>query len=352
MAEYKVIGLMSGTSLDGVDLAYCHFNENNKKWEYRIEKASTIPYDLNWKNKLSTAYKLSGNELKQLHSEYGSYLGDLIHHFIEKNKLNVDFIASHGHTIFHQPENNYTLQIGKGSLIAAKTNLTVINDFRSSDVKLGGQGAPLVPIGDSLLFGDYDYCLNMGGFANISFEENQNRIAFDICPVNIVLNHYCRQNNLEFDDKGNNAKKGEVNEGLLRDLNSLNYYQEKSPKSLGREWVDEEIFPLIDRYQLSFFDLLKTYTEHIAMQIGGELKAKSYEKVLITGGGAYNDYLIKKIKFHTKCSLHIPDHDLINYKEALIFAFLGILRFRNEINILSSVTGVPYDHCSGQIHNP
>ena len=343
---------MSGTSLDGVDLAYCHFKEQNKKWEYQIVKACTLPYDLNWKNKLSTAVYLSEIDLDKLHSEYGFYLGELIHLFIKKNKLKVDFIASHGHTIFHQPEKKYTLQIGEGGAIVSGTNLIVINDFRTSDVKMGGQGAPLVPIGDRLLFGDFDYCLNLGGFANISFEKDNKRIAFDICPANIVLNHYCHQNNLEFDNKGNNAKKGKVNSELLLELNALHYYHTEAPKSLGKEWVTEVVFPLIDKYRLSFFDILKTFSEHIAWQIADALSTSINQNVLVTGGGAYNNFLIERIKFHSSSKIHIPNRSLIEFKEALIFAFLGVLRFNNKINCLSSVTGAKKDSSSGIIHLP
>ena len=268
--KYRAIGLMSGTSLDGVDIAYVEF-EQNEKWQFNLGICDTIPYDEKWRIQLSNLYKQSDKEIKQIDIKYGLHLGDLALKFIKKNKLQVDFICSHGHTIFHKPESKYTLQIGNGQSIADKSQKTVICDFRSLDISLGGQGAPLVPIGDQLLFEDYDYCLNLGGFSNISYQINGIRKAYDICPVNIVLNYLTQQQGQPFDKNGAIAEKGSLIESLFAQLNQLTYYKEKGPKSLGKEWVEQYIKPLLKQHS-NIPDLLNTFTEHAAFQMGKNLQ--------------------------------------------------------------------------------
>lgn len=340
---WHIIGLMSGTSLDGVDLAYIQF-ENTEKLRFKILHTHTIPYPEKWKNRLIAAFDSNEEQLQDLDIKYGEYLGKLVFDFIRKNKIKkLDFVASHGHTIFHKPEESYTLQIGDGQSIANTCKQKVICDFRTQDVALGGQGAPLVPIGDELLFSEYDYCLNIGGFANISFDENGIRKAFDICPANIVLNHYTRKIGLEYDDKGSLAKKGTCHKELLKALDSHASYQKKD--SLGNEVVISEFIPLIDSFQLSLHDILHTFIVHFSKKITNEFKTKG--KVLITGGGAFNDFVIECIKEQTDSEIIIPSKQLINYKEALIFGFLGLLKNQNEVNCLASVTGAVRDHSSG-----
>lgn len=345
--KYHVVGLMSGTSLDGLDIAYVEF-ELKEKWYFKLGKCQTIPYTEQWRNHLSNLHKQSNVKIKQKDIEYGLYLGDLAQKFIKKNKLQVDFICSHGHTIFHQPENNYTLQIGDGQSISSQCQKTVICDFRSLDVSLGGQGAPLVPIGDHLLFEDYNYCLNLGGFSNISCKSNNNIIAYDICPVNIVLNFLAQNLGYTYDKNGEIAQSGNKIDSLFTQLNQLPYYEEKGPKSLGNEWVEKYIQPLFNEYS-SIPDLLHTFTEHVAFQIGKNLQEGS---CLVTGGGAFNNYLIKRLKCHTKTNMFLPDKNIIEFKEALIFAFLGVLRHRNEVNCLSSVTGAKFNCSGGVIFTP
>ena len=271
--------------------------------------------------------------------------------FIQRNNIQeLDAICSHGHTIRHQPEKEFTLQIGNLPRLAKLISRTVVCDFRVQDVKLGGQGAPLVPIGDRLLFPEYDFCLNLGGFANISSEIHGNRIAYDICPVNIVLNHYAQKLGKEFDEDGNLAKFGELNLILLQSLNDLPYYTEKPPKSLGLEWVNEHIFLLLDSFNLSSEDILRTFTEHIAIQLAVQFPKKA--SVLITGGGAYNSFLIERLKNLVSVEITIPSPEIVEFKEALIFGLLGVLKLRGEINCLSSVTGASIDHSSGQVYTP
>ena len=352
--NWHVIGLMSGTSLDGVDLVFAKFNKE-KHYTFEILKKETINYSEIWKNKLQNAFHYSGEKLGQLDTDYGTFLGTLILQFIAKNKLtNIDFIASHGHTIFHQPEKNFTLQIGNGATIAAITNHKVICDFRKQDVALGGQGAPLVPIGDQLLFSNYNYCLNLGGFANISFEKNNKRLAFDICPVNIVLNYYTQKIGLEYDDKGVLATQGTFNKALFKTLNELPFYTKHQPKSLGYEFVKNTILPIIENYNIPIKDILRTYIEHVAFQISEVLKRNFISKketILITGGGAFNDFLIQRIESYSVAKIVIPTNDIINFKEALIFAFLGLLKNENKTNCLKSVTGASKNHSSGIIYN-
>lgn len=347
--HYNVIGLMSGTSLDGVDIAFCRFTIDNNKWKYEIIQAETIAYSSVWKKKLLSLEKTDAITFQQTHVDYGFYLGRLAADFINKYKLKVDFISSHGHTVFHQPEKKLTVQIGAGSAIAAECNLPTVCDFRSLDVALGGQGAPLVPVGDMLLFAQYDFCLNLGGFANVSYRFNKDRIAYDICPVNIVMNAVCERIGKEYDNEGELARNGALNVQLLKELNQLSFYKlpSDSPKSLGKEWVLRNIIPKFKKYNLSERDILRTFCEHAANQISKALNHKPRGKLIITGGGAYNTFLIELIRKQTAHQLIIPDDETIKFKEALIFAFLGVLRMRNEVNCLKSVTGATRDSVGG-----
>lgn len=342
---YKVLGMMSGTSLDGLDLAYCEFEVNEEEWKYSIPVAKTIPYNNDLKEKILACENSSAEYLSYMDYYLGRYFGKEAYDFLQKENLQVDFVASHGQTIFHQPNNGYTTQIGNINSLCANVRQTVIGDFRALDVALQGQGAPLVPIGDRILFKEYDSCLNLGGFSNISFECENKRIAYDICPVNMVLNYLANQLGMLFDDKGCLASKGKVDMALLNTLNSIPYYKNEEHKSLGKEWVRKNIFPLLEYTYLTTEDLSATYTEHIATQIAKHIKGKC----LITGGGAYNDFLIKSIKQKTDSDIYIPDKKTIDFKEALIFALLGVKRMRKEINCLSSVTGAIKDSCSGNV---
>lgn len=348
--NYNVVGVMSGTSLDGVDLAHIQFTIANGKWSFKIDESETVSYDNSLVKRLKEAVDYTETELENLNKEYTEILGKIIRNFIDKYKLkNLDAVCSHGHTILHQPNNGFTLQIGNLADIATIVDQKIICDFRVQDVKLGGQGAPLVPIGDRILFSDYDYCLNLGGFSNVSFEEGEKRIAFDISPVNTVLNFYANQLGFAYDDKGEISRKGSVVEGLLSELNQLEFYQMNYPKSLGFEFVKTTVLPIIEKYSVSIEDKLRTFTEHIALQISKALPQKN-GMLLVTGGGAYNNFLIERMQSHLpEMQIEIPNTKIIEFKEALIFALLGLLRLRNEINVLSSVTGAAYDHCSGTI---
>lgn len=363
---------MSGTSLDGLDIAWCRFQQENGSWSGEILKAQTLPYSEEWIIRLRSAPSLSGKDLTALHFDYGRYTGDLIKDFIARNNIREPgIIASHGHTVFHRPDLGYTLQVGSGAALAAQTARTVVCDFRSLDVSLQGQGAPLVPIGDRELFADYQYCLNLGGFANISFEEDKRRVAYDICPVNFVINRLIRESNipaegyrqhlpadyppqelLRYDPSGAIASSGTTDPQLLEQLNSIGFYHAPAPKSLGEEWVNEAFMPLISRKDISLPDLLRTLYEHMAHQIARSTRGLAGESMLVTGGGAFNKFLISLIrqKLAPATTVIIPSQELINFKEALVFGFLGVLRMLEQPNTLSSVTGSHYNNIGGCVY--
>lgn len=347
--EYNVIGVMSGTSLDGIDLAFISF-KFNKTWSFNIVKAETIAYAEEWLIKLKTLVNFKKEELLGLDEAYTILLSQIIQNFISKNNItNIDAVCSHGHTALHKPENGLTYQIGNLPKLATLIKQTIVCDFRVQDVAFGGQGAPLVPIGDQELFKEYDYCVNLGGFANVSTISNGKRIAFDICPVNIVLNKYVSQIGLKYDDEGQLASKGTININLLNTLNNLQFYKQHYPKSLGLEWVNTAVFPIIDSYNIKLEDLLRTFVEHIAIQITVIINIQLNSTVLVTGGGVYNRFLMSRIKHFTSNTIAIPTNKVIEFKEALIFGFLGVLKLRNENNCLASVTGAKTDHASGKI---
>ncbi len=353
----SAIGLMSGTSLDGLDIVLAQFSKSeNKDWQFQIKHSKTISYSPKWLKKLTDAPNSTAEEITKLNTQYGSYLGEQVNTFCNDFKISknsIHLIASHGHTVFHNPKENYTLQIGSGANIAAETQIKTICDFRTTDVALKGQGAPLVPIGDLHLFKNYAACINLGGFSNISTKVNNTITAYDICPVNIVLNHYSNKLGHAYDNKGELAKLGSINQELLTKLNELPYYKLQAPKSLGREWVENNFLPISDKANLQTKDILNTLTHHMATQIANQLNTLPNKATsLFTGGGSFNTFLIEQIKQRTHCEIKIPSNTIINYKEALIFAFLGVLRNYEQINTLNSVTGATKNNIGGCIYLP
>ena len=342
--QYNVIGLMSGTSLDGVDLAFVTFY-HNKSWQYQLKECQTIPYDEQWQKELKELHLKSITEIKETGKRYAVYLSQLLSNFILENNLQVDLICSHGHTILHQPEKGISLQIGDGKIINTQLNIPIICDFRTLDVELGGQGAPLVPIGDELLFGEYDYCLNLGGFSNFSFNDGGLRKAYDICPVNIILNEYARKLNKEYDNEGKIAKTGKINFKLLKELNAISYYKQLPPKSLAKEWLEKDFLQIVNKYNDNIPNIMRTIVEHIAIQITECIKLG---KCLVTGGGAFNTFLLQRIKANSQANFIVGNKKLIEYKEALIFGFLGVLNRENQINCLASVTGAKRNSIVGK----
>ena len=342
-----VVGLMSGTSLDGLDLCCVAFDYDGS-WHYRIVRAESVDYPAELREKLAAAQSLSALDYARLHSDYGLYLGGQVRDFLARNGLKVDLVASHGQTIFHQPSVRFTAQIGSGAGIAAVTGIDTVCDFRTTDVALGGQGAPLVPIGDAVLFGAYDYCLNLGGFSNISFAEGEKRLAYDISPVNYVLNHYAGRVGAALDRDGLLARRGTVCPALLERLNALPFYVQAGPKSLGREWVEAEVYPLIDSFALPVEDVLATFVEHVAIQVGRNVRGG---RVLVTGGGARNLFLLERMRAVAPQAVFVvPDALTIDFKEALIFALLGALYVADRPNCLATVTGAVRDNIGGCLY--
>ncbi len=354
-AIYDVIGIMSGTSLDGLDIAYVSF-EKKEKWKFKLVECDSFPFDWELSGRLQRSVNMTALELKQLDIEFGHWIGQHVKQFIKKNQLQPMLIVSHGHTVFHQPERGITQQIGDGYRIMNATGITTVCDLRSLDISLGGQGAPLVPVGDKWLFSEYDFCLNLGGFSNISFDKDDKRIAFDICPVNTVLNHLSLRVGMPYDKNGDFSRKGKLHTDLLHKLNSLSYYRQAPPKSLGIEWVENNIFPLLRGGAVE--DLLNTFCHHAAEQIVRAIEKLSFShgiipSMLVTGGGAKNTFLIDLLREKTsgKLNIIIPEERIIDFKEAIIFAFLGLLRYLGKINCLSSVTGAVRDSSGGLIYD-
>ncbi len=371
---YRALGLMSGSSLDGLDLCFVHLQEASGKWKYEIIKTDCYSYPEKWINKLRNATELSARDYVLLHVEYGHYLGELVNRFIEEYALGyqVQLIASHGHTTFHVPASKMTAQLGDGAAIAAETGINVVSDLRAMDLALAGQGAPIVPIGERLLLGDYSYFLNLGGIANISAKTDTistslypstplGTIAFDVCPANRVLNLLANQVGQEYDEGGKMAQSGNINESLLNQLNKLDYYSQGYPKSLANDFGTDILYPMIKASGVSIGDSLRTMTEHIVAQIKlaieklkatGAVNTSSNDQLLATGGGALNGFLVQRLKqelnsFHVE--VVVPDESLIKYKEALVMALMGVLRWREENNVLCSVTGAARDSIGGAV---
>ncbi|MBK0404945.1 anhydro-N-acetylmuramic acid kinase [Adhaeribacter sp. BT258] len=356
MNTFHVIGLMSGTSLDGVDLAYCRFTLDKGNWIYKILNTTTIEYPNDWIIRLTSLPTASALHFVATDQAYGKYLGQLVFAFIKANNLKPDFVVSHGHTIFHQPEKHISWQLGHGAYLAAAANLPVICDFRTLDIALNGQGAPLVPIGDELLFSEFDFCLNLGGISNISFRHQNLRMAYDISACNMLLNILANALELPYDKNGEIARSGKLDSQLLKELNAPVYFSASFPKSLGKEWVDDNSLKSILHAESSIPDKLHTACHHIAFQIAQAVKTvgktAAKPKILVTGGGAFNTFLIELLQNYLGegCEIVVPEPEVVSFKEALIFAFLGVLRWRNEVNCLQTVTGAEKDNVGGAVY--
>jgi anhydro-N-acetylmuramic acid kinase len=359
---YHAIGVMSGSSLDGLDIAWCKIETQNNKWTHEIIDAECLPFSPEWKNSLRHATKLSGMELWQLHSSFGKFIGERVRQFItQKNILqSIDCIASHGHTVFHFPEKGFTTQIGDGAAIAATTGIATVCDLRSADVAHGGTGTPIVPIADKLLFGDYNFCLNLGGIANISAKNESTILAFDVCPCNQLLDFFAQQLNKDFDKNGALAAEGNIDESQLQKLLQNPFHQLRFPKSLDNSFSQIHALPILENAGEQIQDKLRTAVEYIALQIATDVKTVAeqinanlkHSKLLITGGGTFNKFLIERLQANTEIELAIPDNNTIQYKEALAMALIGVLRLRGETNVLSSVTNAKTDSVNGAVYLP
>jgi anhydro-N-acetylmuramic acid kinase len=360
---YHAIGLMSGSSLDGLDIAYCKFEVADSKWTFRILKTAVVEYPEEWIRDIKALPASDAKTIWEAHARLGNYFGERVNEFIRKNSLQgkVDLIASHGHTVFHFPAKKFTVQIGDGAAVAVRVGIPVVCDFRTSDIAYGGQGTPIVPIGDKLLFSDYRFCLNIGGIANISCKTDDSIVAFDICAANQVLNVLSNKLGKEYDANGDISRGGNIDNGLLQRLNALEYYSSGYPKSLDNSFSREVVWPVLETTSLSTEDKLRTYAEHIAIQVANHIaaiaekektKVKLGDKMLVTGGGAFNKFLIERIEAQTKIAVEVPDDETVKFKEALVIALMGVLRMRNEVNVLKSVTGASQDNVGGSVYLP
>jgi anhydro-N-acetylmuramic acid kinase len=354
MKSFRVLGLMSGTSLDGLDIVDISFDLYGENIKFKLHEAHTFPYPKKLKTQLKKAKELSATKLLLLDNELGQFFGHKVNQFLELYQLNkreIDFVSSHGHTIFHQPKKGITLQIGNGPHGAITSRLKWICDFRKKDVALNGNGAPLVPIGDKLLFQDLaEGFLNIGGFSNVSFIRNNTSYAFDICPSNLIFNLFAEQNDTTYDENGRLGRLGDIDQKLLKTLNNLPYYKMKHPKSLGTEWLENSFLSVLP--ETISLDTITTCYHHVAQQIAKSLKNEAIGSVLITGGGAKNNFLIELINFYYHGEIVLPEEKIIDFKEAIIFALLGVLRADKQPNCLASVTGAQKNSISGIIHYP
>ena len=351
--EYNVIATMSGTSLDGLDVVNVHFSIDEKNdISFEIQHSTTYAFTENEKKVLQDAHNFETTRFLRFHNAVGTFIGEKVNKFIKQYKIkDVDFIASHGHTIFHRPEDNFTFQAGNPAYIVAETGITTVGDFRTLDIAYKGQGAPLVPIGDKYLFSQYDACLNIGGIANISFDISSVLVAYDICPANMALNYFAGMFNKDFDEDGNIGRQGHIDDNMLMALNSIDYYRKRWPKSLGREWFDKDFMQTIQKFSsLDINNQMRTIYEHIATQIVKAFDEVQGKEILVTGGGALNKFLIELIKNKTTKKIIIPDKQIIEYKEAVVFGFLGLLRILHKNNTLMSVTGAVKDSIGGAVY--
>lgn len=352
MEKETCIGIMSGTSLDGLDMAMVEISKRKERWDHRLLQTGKAPLPEKIRKMLQEPDSLSGEEMALLDREFGRFIGDSLNAHFDLKKATPTLIASHGHTLHHRPKRGLTFQIGYGGAIASKTGFPVVSDFRGLDMEYGGQGAPLVPIGDELLFADYDKCLNIGGFANISYKADGERKAFDICPANSVLDRGARKLGQAFDKNGAIAREGELDRDMLEGLEALLFYRSENYRSLGREWLEERFLPLIDE-GLPEKDQLRTLLEHIAVRIAAKLSETPGENTLVSGGGAFNCFLLERIQANAPGQqLTLPEEDLIEYKEALIFAVLGLLRWKGRSNSLQGATGADREVINGAVHLP
>jgi len=339
---------MSGTSLDGLDLCLTRFWSKKKQWKYEIVEAATLQYSDSWLERLIQAPDSTAEELHLSDREFGHYLGALSKQFLQSHREEADLIASHGHTIFHQPEQKMSVQIGHGAFIAASSGIDVVSDFRANDTAYGGEGAPLVPLAEKWLFKSHKSFLNVGGIANLSVHADDGQVlGFDVCPANQVLNWISRRFfDKEYDDYGKLAAKGKLIPELLKSLNQLDFYDKAPPRSLGREFVEMKILPLLENYS-DGKNLLHTYTQHMVYQIAtciAEFRAEP--PVFLSGGGVHNHFFIESLK-ETGVKVFLADDKLIDFKEALCFSLLGLLRMHALPNSLASVSGASKDSVGG-----
>jgi anhydro-N-acetylmuramic acid kinase len=345
--RFEVIGVMSGSSLDGLDLAWVELVHDAGDWSFNIREALTVPYDRHFQQRLKDAMHGSALELARLHRDLGRLIGTACRDLVGSTPVHL--IASHGHTLFHRPDEGLTAQLGCGAHIAAVSGITTVCDFRTTDVALGGQGAPLVPLGERLLFPEHRAFLNIGGICNIALHAAERVVGYDVCIGNQALNELAGEAGMPYDANGAMACTGRVDAALVAALNALPFHQQPTPRSLGRDWYSTAVQPLIGDRRIPVADRLASVVEHIAQQVSIALKDAT-GPVLVTGGGAHNTYQIERLRALCGVALEVPDARTVDYKEALTFALLGVLRLRGEATALASVTGAGRDSVGGAVY--
>lgn len=361
---------MSGSSLDGLDIAFCEFQIERKNKtevsvsEWKLTEAETVPFSQKWIDRLLGLPAQNAQIYAQTDVYFGYYLGELVRDFLKKHQIKPDAIASHGHTVFHNPEKRFTAQIGNGAAIAATVGIPVIHDFRTQDIALFGEGAPVAPIADKMLFSGFDFYLNIGGIANISCEANGKFLAFDIGGANQILNALANLADLDYDEGGKLASAGTLNQTLFNQLNELGYFEKPYPKSLSNQWVQNEQIKKTFEFEDSIENRLRTICEQVSFQtkksilklIENEKLNKEKYQIFVTGGGAMNLFLIECMKRHCteigNFEWVIPDEKIISFKEAVLMALMGVLRLERVPNCLSSVTGAIRNTTGGAVSLP
>lgn len=347
---YRVIGLMSGSSLDGLDMALVEFNKIDDKWSFNLLSACMETFDSEIENRLRQAHEITAFEYCKLHRDFGFYCGKKVNEFVSASGFSANeilLVASHGHTVFHFPDDHrFTAQLGDGAALAATSGINVVSDLRALDLAYGGKGAPIVPLGESELFHGYHYFLNLGGIANLSCRDQHRYVAFDVCAANAVLNRLCNDVGMPFDEGGKLATAGKCNVQLLQTLNALEYYQRIPPKTLDNKAGRDEIYPLVKSFSLPVQEALHTYCVHIARQVAKAIMDRNGvaapRKMLVTGGGAFNHFLIQQLQeavFALGIEVVIPSADIVNYKEAIVMAYLGLMRYFHKPTVIQTVTG-------------
>ncbi len=355
---------MSGSSLDGLDIAFCTFTikalPTFEVVNWKINASNTVAYSKAWQKKLMELPQSSALDFVETHAKFGHYLGQLVQQFLSEHALTPDLIVSHGHTIFHYPERQFTVQIGDGAAIASITGYPVVSDVRAMDVSSGGQGAPIAPIADRYLLSEFDFCLNTGGIFNITYQSDKHSVALDITGANQILNTLANEMDLPYDASGAIARTGTVNITLLEQSNTFDYFLEEYPKSLDNQWVRENLTQLFKNFDAAVSDRLRTACEHIVFQTRQSVqqifekeklpKDRVY-KMIVTGGGAFNTFLMELlVEGLPEIQVVLPDKEMIENKEALLMALMGVMRIESVPNCIHTVTGAVRSVIGGVVH--
>jgi len=344
-----IAGVMSGSSLDGLDIAIVHFSPNS---DWQLLWSYDIPYTPEWVSRLKNYHLLSSTEYVSLKFDFSRYIGELVGDALGDYSGNVDYVSFHGHTLLHLPEKGITEQIGNGGVLAAILNIPTITDFRTQDVTKGGVGTPLAPLVELNLFKGHDYYLNLGGIANITkLIDAAKLMAYDVCPCNQVLNYFSNQMGKDYDEGGEIARSGTINKNLIDYLNSIPYFDQNPPKSLDNNWIMNEVIPNFPAGKIE--DTLHTFCNWVAECIANEVEESKASSLMVSGGGAHNTYFMECLtsRLSSKnCELHLPSKEIIDFKEAILMSLMAYKYINGESNVLCSVTGASSDSIGGALY--